>query len=80
MESSAEKYCLVIQEPLTGATIFQMDKATSENIFLGGTTMNAVKTQVYCEITTHCLVAIVIYKLKASRLSLRYCTNTKTVF
>jgi hypothetical protein len=71
---------LVIQEPLTGATIFQMDKATSENIFLGGTTMNAVKTQVYCEITTHCLVAIVIYKLKASRLSLRYCTNTKTVF
>ncbi len=30
--------------------------------------------------TSPCLVAIVIYKLKASRLSLRYCTNTKTVF
>ena len=32
-----------------------------------GTTMNAVKIQVYCAIITYCLVAIVAYKLKVDR-------------
>ena len=32
-----------------------------------GTTMNAVKTQVYCAIITYSLVAIVAYKLKVNR-------------
>lgn len=31
-----------------------------------GTTMNAVKAQVYCAIITYCLVAIVAYKLKVN--------------
>ena len=32
-----------------------------------GTTMNAVKTQVYCAIITYCLIAIVAYRLKVDR-------------
>lgn len=32
-----------------------------------GTTMNAVKIQVYCAIITYCLVAIIAYKLKVER-------------
>ncbi len=32
-----------------------------------GTTMNAVKTQVYCALITFCLVAIVANKLKVER-------------
>jgi len=32
-----------------------------------GTSMNAVKTQVYCAIITYCLVAIIAYKLKVER-------------
>jgi hypothetical protein len=32
-----------------------------------GTTMNAVKIQIYCAIITYCLVAIVAYKLKVNR-------------
>lgn len=32
-----------------------------------GTTMNAVKTQVYCVLITYCLVAIVANKLKVDR-------------
>ena len=32
-----------------------------------GTTMNAVKTQVYCATITYCLVAIVANKLKVER-------------
>ncbi len=32
-----------------------------------GTTMNAVKTQVYCAIITYCMVTIVAYKLKVNR-------------
>ena len=32
-----------------------------------GTTMNAVKTQVYCAIITYCLIVIIAYKLKVDR-------------
>lgn len=32
-----------------------------------GTTMNAVKIQIYCAIITYCLVAIIAYKLKVNR-------------
>jgi hypothetical protein len=32
-----------------------------------GTTMGAVKIQVYCAIITYCLVAIIAYKLKVDR-------------
>ena len=44
-----------------------MDKAALENKIILGTSMNAVKTQVYIAIITYTLVAIIKNKLKINR-------------
>lgn len=44
-----------------------MDKTAFKNKVLLGTTINAVKIQLYCAIITYCMVTLVGNKLKVDR-------------
>ena len=52
---------------MEGGTVLLIDKATLENQIILGTSLNAVKIQVYSAIITYCLVALVRNKLKVDR-------------
>lgn len=49
----------VVQMPLAGRTVFQMDQATSSNQVIFGTSENAVKTQIWIAVSVYVLVAII---------------------
>ena len=67
MELSAEEVALLYKNRWQVELFFKWIKQHLKVKSFWGTTMNAVKTQVYCAIITYCLVAIVAYKLKVNR-------------
>lgn len=67
MELSAEEIALLYKNRWQVELFFKWIKQHLKVKSFWGTTMNAVKTQVYCAIITYCLVAIVAYKLKVNR-------------
>lgn len=67
MGLSAEEIALLYKNRWQVELFFKWIKQHLRVKSFWGTTMNAVKTQVYCAIITYCLVAIVAYKLKINR-------------
>lgn len=67
MELSAEEIALLYRSRWQVELFFKWIKQHLRIKSFWSTTMNAVKTQVYCAIITYCLVAIVAYKLKVNR-------------
>ena len=68
MELSAKEIALLYKNRWQVELFFKWIKQHLKVKSFWGTTMNAVKTQVYCAIITYCLIAIVAYKLKVNRL------------
>ena len=66
MELSAEEIALLYKNRWQVELFFKWIKQHLRVKSFWGTTMNAVKTQVYCAIITCCLVAIVAYKLEVN--------------
>lgn len=67
MELSAEEIALLYKNRWQVELFFKWIKQHLKVKSFWGTTMNAVKIQVYCAIITYCLVAIVAYRLKVNR-------------
>ena len=67
MELSAMEIALLYKNRWQVELFFKWIKQHLKVKSFWGTTMNAVKTQVYCAIITYCLIAIVAYKLKVDR-------------
>ena len=67
MELSAMEIALLYKNCWQVELFFKWIKQHLKVKSFWGTTMNAVKTQVYCAIITYCLIVIIAYKLKVDR-------------
>lgn len=67
MELSAEEIAMLYKNRWQVELFFKWIKQHLRVKSFWGTTMNAVKTQVYCAIITYCMVTIVANKLKVNR-------------
>lgn len=67
MELSAEEIAMLYKNRWQVELFFKWIKQDLRVKSFCGTTMNAVKTQVYSTIITYCMVTIVAYKLKVNR-------------
>lgn len=67
MDLKAEEIAMLYKKRWEVKLFFKWRKQHLRIKSFGGTTLNAVKVQIYCAIIAYCLVAIVGYKLKVDR-------------
>lgn len=77
-EPAAVEHCRAVQEPLVGGVVFQMDQQHLRIKRFLGTSENAVKTQIWCAVSTYVLIAIVKKELPSQQTLIVFCQSALT--